>query len=105
MYLGNIYERMDKLEDALIMYLSVCYYDLRGHTNGSKEFNKKYAFLAPAIVQWVKKLGDNLALNKEKMKEYYETAVTQLIGIRKPFQIAETWKELEERLYNEVIDI
>lgn len=105
MYLGNVYERMNNLEDALIMYLSVCYYDLRGHTNGSKDFNKEYALLAPAIVQGVKKLGDNLSLNRERIKDYYEVAVRQLIGISKPFQIAETWKELEDKLYNEIIDI
>lgn len=101
MHLGNVYERMGQLENALDKYLLVCYYDLRGCMNGTREYNKKLAFLAPAVIKWVDKLGNALNLNREQMKERYQAIVKQLKEDNITGVIDSTWSELEEALYNQ----
>lgn len=97
--LGNIYERMGQLEDALDKYLLVCYYDLRGCTNGTREYNKGLALLAPAVLGWIDQLGEILKLSSEQMKEKYQAVVKQEEVVN-TFIINDTWRELEEALYN-----
>lgn len=101
MHLGNVYERMDQLENALDKYLLVCYYDLRGCMNGTREYNKELAFLAPAVIKWVDKLGDALNLSREQMKERYQAIVKQLKEDKITGVIDSTWSELEQALYNQ----
>ncbi|MGI6098036.1 MAG: TerB N-terminal domain-containing protein [Dethiobacteria bacterium] len=101
MHLGNVYERMGQLENALDKYLLVCYYDLRGCMNGTREYNKELAFLAPAVIKWVDKLGDALNLSREQMKEIYQAIVKQLKEDKITGVIDSTWSELEEALYNQ----
>ena len=100
MHLGNVYERMGQLENALDKYLLVCYYDLRGCMNGTREYNQELAFLAPAVVKWIDKLGDALNLSREQMKERYKGLVKQLKEDGIAGVIDSTWSELEEALYS-----
>lgn len=99
--LGNIYERMGQLENALDKYLLVCYYDLRGCMNGTRECNKELAFLAPAVLTWIGKLGEALKLSSEQIKEKYQAVVRQLEEDINTSVIDDTWSELEEALYNQ----
>ena len=98
-HLGNIYERMGQLESALNYYLLVCYYDLSGCTNSSKEYRKELSFLAPAVVAGVGKLGKALNLSREQMKANYQGKIEQLneSDITKSIDI--TWSEIEKALY------
>jgi DNA-directed RNA polymerase subunit RPC12/RpoP len=102
MHIGNVYEKMEQREKALNMYLLVCYYDLRGCTNGERRFDKKLAFLAPAVLSWIGKLGDELNLSKEIMKDKYIIAVKQIKDRPMASVIDSTWCELEETLYREI---
>lgn len=99
LHLGKVYERMGQLENALDTFLLVCYYDLRGCMNGTREYNKELAFLAPAVIKWIDKLGDDLNLSRKQMKERYQAIVEQLIEDRITGIIDSTWNDLEEAIY------
>lgn len=46
--------------------------------NGTRKYNKELAFLAPAVIKWVDKLGDAFNLSRKQMKERYQELVKQL---------------------------
>ncbi|WP_130806676.1 hypothetical protein [Senegalia massiliensis] len=65
MHIGDIYNRMKDNKQPLIKYLQVCYYDIRGCMNGTKEFNKDLKFLALYIIKSIRKLIDELNINND----------------------------------------
>lgn len=99
MHAGNVYEKMGQPDKSLEMYLSVCFYDLRGCMNGTTKFDQKLAFLAPAVVGWVNSIGSELGLNKYTMKDRYIATVRNLKDRTTSSIIESTWKQLEETIY------
>jgi hypothetical protein len=69
MYLGNVYEKMNLKDKALITYLQVCYYDLRICPIGEDPK------LAPAVVDWINHISKELDYSDEFLKEKYISAV------------------------------
>lgn len=102
MHKGNVYEKIEQGEKALNMYLSVCYYDLTGCTNGERRFDKKQELLAPAVLSWIGKLGVEFNFSKEIMKDKYMIALKQLKDRPIASVIDSTWCELEESLYRKI---
>lgn len=83
--MAEILRKEKRLKEALRMYLGVCYLDLNGATNmmtnesgsiiSDPEFNKPFdsglAFLAPGVIDRIKKIIEKLELSKEEVKEIY----------------------------------
>jgi len=83
--MAEILRKEQRLKEALRMYLGVCYLDLNGATNmmtdengnvvSDPEFNKPFdselAFLAPGVIDRIKKIIEKLELSKEEVKEIY----------------------------------
>ena len=70
--IGQIYEKFGNKILALEYYLMVCFIDLNGPNNGGyKRFEKEYAFLAPAVVDWLKNLSEEFGLTIEKLQELF----------------------------------
>jgi len=101
MHIGNIYEHINQLDNALDMYLTVCFYDLQGCTNGSKEFNKERALVAPGVCAWILNIGEQLGINEARMKDRYCSAVLQLKQRIQDIVIAQSWIELKKALYKQ----
>ena len=70
--IGQIYKKFGNKILALEYYLMVCFIDLNGPNNGGyKRFEKEYAFLAPAVVDWLKNLSEEFGLTIEKLQELF----------------------------------
>lgn len=100
MNIGDVYNRMKDNKKALIKYLQVCYYDIRGCMNGTKEFNKDLSFLAPYIIKSIKELADELNIGIDELKLLYINSINNLKDKPKEKNIESTWNELLEELNN-----
>lgn len=102
-----------KLKDALRTYLEVCYLDLNGPNNTGgvndpellKEFppfdpTKGNSFLAPGVIERIKRILKKLEMDKEKMKEdfiNYNSRVEQ--SMRLPVAPADCWSKIESEIW------
>lgn len=102
MHTGNIYEHMEQLDNALDMYLTVCFYDLQGCTNGSIEFNKERSFVAPAVCSWILSIGEQLGIPEERMHERYHSTICKMRQRVTDTVIEQSWNELRKALYEQI---
>lgn len=98
MHIGDVYNRMKDYKQALIKYFQICYYDIRGCMNGTKEFNKDLSFLAPYITKTIQKLVDELNIDIDELKLLYINSIKGLKDKPKEKYIESTWNELLEEL-------
>lgn len=112
--MAEILSKEDKLKDALRMYLGVCYLDLNGATNmptdenGNvihdpeyfKPFDPEQKFLAPGVIDRIKKIIKKLNLGRQEVKEIYLSfADVQQRSTRAPLVPADTFTELETEIW------
>ena len=100
-----------KLKDALQTYLEVCYLDLNGVRNTGgindqeilKEFPpfdpKESAFLAPGVIDLIKKIVLKLDLNKDDVKQIFiEHNLRSEKSLRLPISTDQAWSSLDKEL-------
>lgn len=100
-----------KLRDALRIYLEVCYLDLNGVRNVGgmndpeilKEFPpfdpKESAFLAPGVIDLIKRIVLKLNLNKEEIKQIFvEHNSRSEKSLRLPVSVGEAWTSLDKEI-------
>jgi hypothetical protein len=70
--IGQIYDKFGNKESALDHYFKVCFIDLNGPNNSfSLPYDRRFAFLAPAVVSWVTKISNDLNINDKVFKELF----------------------------------
>ena len=100
-----------KFKDALKTYLEVCYLDLNGVNNTGgmsdpellKEFPpfnpKDFAFLAPGVIDLIKRIVLKLNLNKDEVKQIFIKHNSQSEkSLRLPVSTEEAWLSLDKEL-------
>lgn len=100
-----------KLKDALRTYLEICYLDLNGVCNVGgmndpeilKEFPpfdpKESAFLAPGVIDLIKRIVLKLNLNKEEIKQIFVEHNSQSEkSLRLPVSTEQAWSSLNKEL-------
>ena len=109
--MGDHVKKAGKDDHALRTYLEVCYIDLNGPSNGNKDkspeilkeyppFDLKVAFLAPGIIEYIKKLSDKLGYDLPKIKEIFMTGAQRHYESLKiyPLKPEECWPKVEAEL-------
>ncbi|MFH1609813.1 MAG: hypothetical protein ABID40_04205 [Candidatus Bipolaricaulota bacterium] len=90
---------------ALATYLEVCYLDLNGPNNNTRDgyvprFDPKTGFLAPGVLQRARRLVKKLHLESPAVREVFDHyAVPAYEGLRLPFPPAEAWVTISEALF------
>lgn len=113
--MAEILNKENKLNDALKMYLGVCYLDLNGASNMPtdengelitdteffKPFDPKLKFLAPGVIERVRKIIKKLELDKEEVKSYFlDFTSKEHESIRTPIAPIDCFEELEAKIWN-----
>lgn len=103
MSIGKLYEELKNYEDALNMYLAICYYDLNGASNSGLGFAKYDVFLAPAIIDWIKKICLKLGYNEEIINDKFKKIILDYNekGMFMKDNIA--WKCMYNALYKDIL--
>lgn len=109
--MAEILRREMKLKDALQTYLEVCYLDLNGVRNVGgmndpeilKEFPpfdpKESAFLAPGVIDLIKRIVLKLDLSKEEIRQIFvEHNSRSEKSLRLPITTEQAWSSLEKEL-------
>ncbi|MCC3868648.1 TerB N-terminal domain-containing protein [Terrisporobacter mayombei] len=103
---GRIYEKMGNLKEALKLYMLVCYYDLNGATNGGSiglGYDKNQIFLAPAVIDWIKKITKSLKLSEEDLYNL----LNQVIKDKKENEMFindnVVWKCMYKAIYEDIL--
>lgn len=69
---GQIYDKFEDKKSALDYYLKVCFIDLNGPNNDfSLLYDRRFAFLAPAVLGWVNKLSNKLNIKEKDFQELF----------------------------------
>ncbi len=115
MRMADILSKEGKFKQALQTYLEVCYLDLNGASNMmldqngniysdselNKPFNVELKFLAPGIIDVVKKIIKKLNLDKQEVKEIYlRISDIEHKSIRAPINPIDTLEELEKEIWS-----
>lgn len=100
-----------KLKDALRTYLEVCYLDLSGPNNTGgmndpellKEFPpfnpKDFSFLAPGVIDLIKRIVLKLKLNKDEIKQIFVEHNSRIEkSLRLPISAEKLWQSLEKEI-------
>ena len=100
-----------KLKDALGTYLEVCYLDLNGvnNTGGMRDpellkefppFNPKdLAFLAPGVIDLIKRIVLKLGLSKDEIKQIFVAHNSRIEkSLRLPLSAENSWQSLEKEI-------
>lgn len=100
-----------KLKDALGTYLEVCYLDLNGvnNTGGMRDpellkefppFNPKdLAFLAPGVIDLIKRIVLKLSLSKDEIKQIFVEHNSRIEkSLRLPLSAENSWQSLEKEI-------
>lgn len=100
-----------KLKDALRTYLEVCYLDLNGPNNTGgmndpellKEFPpfnpKDFSFLAPGVIDLIKRIVLKLKLNKDEIKQIFVEHNSRIEkSLRLPISAEKSWQSLEKEI-------
>jgi DNA-directed RNA polymerase subunit RPC12/RpoP len=100
-----------KLKDALRTYLEVCYIDLNGPNNTGemndpellKEFPpfnpKDFSFLAPGVIDLIKRIMLKLKLDKDKIKQIFIEHNSRIEkSLRLPLSAENSWQSLEKEI-------
>jgi len=100
-----------KLKDALGTYLEVCYLDLNGvnNTGGMRDpellkefppFNpKELAFLAPGVMDLIKRIVLKLNLSKEEIKQIFVEHNSRIEkSLRLPLSAENSWQSLDKEI-------
>lgn len=109
--MAEILRREMKLKNALQTYLEVCYLDLNGVRNVGgindpeilKEFPpfdpKELAFLAPGVIDLIKRIVLKLNLRKDEVKQIFvEHNSRSKKSLRLPLSTEEAWLSLDKEL-------
>lgn len=111
--MAEILRKEMKLEYALQTYLEVCYIDLNGPNNVGgindaellKEFPpfdpKQFAFLAPGVIDLVKRIMKKLSFDKNKVKTIFIEHNSKIEkSLRLPISAESSWQSLEKEINN-----
>lgn len=103
MSIGKLYEESKNYEEALKMYLAICYYDLNGASNSGLGFAKYDVFLAPAVIDWIKKISIELDYNEEIINDKFKEIILDYNekGMFMKDNIA--WKCMYNALYKDIL--
>jgi len=104
--MAEILRKENKLQEALEIYLEVCYLDLNGPNNigGMKDyafepFSLEDALLAPGILKRAKVITNKLSLNPEEIKEVFTKIAYKIEKKMKlPLSPKLAWKKLENEM-------
>ena len=109
--MAEICRKKMKLEQALLFYLEVCYLDLNGpnNTGGINDpellkinppFNPKFSFLAPAVINFIKRIVKKLEYSKEKVKSIFMEHNLQVEkSLKLPLSANNCWDLLEKEIW------
>lgn len=99
LHLGNIYERFGDKQKALELYLIVCFYDLNGCMNsGIKRFDKELALVAPAVIDWINGLSEEIGLGGRKLRELFISKAASVYDPDMPVAPEKAWTKLLKEL-------
>ncbi len=105
--MAAVLEQKGELDDALRLYLEVCYLDLNGPQNrgdmplsGMRDFMVNVAFLAPAVVAKVLEMIFALKLDEHQVgSNFMQIAEHNNHNLKLPLSPTETWRKLSAELY------
>ena len=97
--IGELYDKLHKREDALLYFLSVCYYDLCGGENSETRWSKKSTFLVPAVINWIIRLGNELKYKRSSMRKAFLEACATNYEDDMPIAPEKAWPKLAKVLY------
>ena len=112
--MAEILNRENKPKDALRTYLEVCYLDLNGATNMPTDENghvirdpeyfkpfdpKELAFLAPGVIDLIKRIVLKLKLSKDEIKQIFvEHNSRSEKSLRLPVSAEQAWLSMDKEL-------
>lgn len=111
--MAEILNKENKLKDALRMYLEVCYLDLNGATNMPtdenghvihdpeyfKPFDSEQKFLAPGIIDLIKRIVLKLKLSKDEIKKIFVEHNSRIEkSLRLPLSAEKSWQSFEKEI-------
>lgn len=112
--MAEILNKENKLKDALRMYLEVCYLDLNGATNMPTDENgnvvrdpeyfkpfdpKESAFLAPGVIDLIKRIVLKINLSKDETKQIFvEHNSRSEKSLRLPVSAEQAWLSMDKEL-------
>lgn len=104
--MAEILRKENKLQNALMFYMEVCYLDLNGPNNiggikeyGVEPFSLEDAFLAPGIVKRVKILVNKLSLDPEEAKGVFIKIAHKVEkNMKLPLSPKLAWNKIENEL-------
>lgn len=111
MNMADILKKEGRLEPALKMYLEVCYLDLNGSNNRGDTspelleefpvFDPSIGFLAPAIIDYIKKISKKLNISSDDLKRLFIENNTKLEKtLNLPVSTDEAWSKIKKELEN-----
>lgn len=111
MYMADLFKKEKRLEDALKIYLEVCYLDLNGSNNRGgtspellKEFpvfDPSIGFLAPAIILYIRKISKKLNISIEDLKKMFFEINSNLEDyVKLPISKDNAWIKIKKELLN-----
>lgn len=109
--MGGVLEKEGKFPDSLATYLEVCYLDVNGPSNTGgyqntellkklRAFSPDEAFLAPAVIDRIVELLNQLELSEEDGKRiFYEHNRRVENNLKLPVTINQAWELLSKEIY------
>ncbi len=99
--IGQIYYKFGDKESALDYFLKVCFIDLNGPNNGfSILYDRSFAFIAPAVVNWISKISEDLNLDNKSIEELFLKNAYEIYDKVMPLSPENAFKELVKELLN-----
>lgn len=111
MQMAQILEKENRLKDALMTYLGICYLDLNGPSNamldekdkvvkGYESFDPELKFTPLVLKDRVLEIIELLKLEKQEVKDIYLNFANKLQkSTRAPIAPIDTWEEMENELW------
>lgn len=110
--MGQILKKANKLDEALSVFLELCYLDLNGPnncptSNGKPDrtflkefplFDPSRGMCPPGILSLIEQLRDALKVSESELQKRFLEASTSLQALKLPVSPGKAWKELAEAL-------
>jgi DNA-directed RNA polymerase subunit RPC12/RpoP len=111
--MAEILRKESKLEDALAMYLEVCYLDLNGPNNvggiTDQELLKQFppwnpkddSFLAPGVIGRIVSIIEKTTINNATVRKLFDIRTVALRqSLRLPVSVDKAWQKIESALFS-----
>jgi hypothetical protein len=107
--MAELLRREKRYKESLLFLLEVCYYDINGVTNTSKDLIKEYppfrpedmGFLAPGVIGMAQTIIEDLNLSPKEVKELFISHNSKVQNSLIPLSPEKAWEKIEKELFEE----